>query len=140
MEHKFSFKKVLSILVVLTMVFSSVAAFAFTADAEGEDVILIDAINAASWGEDDVPFAPILVYGTENNVGGYIGGVWNAWWYKIIATYDKDADLFIVDEFLRLHGFGIVDCQIDYFLSYGSDFLPHQSFVCLQSPRSVTTS
>ncbi len=104
MEHKFSFKKVLSILVVLTMVFSSVAAFAFSANAEGEDVILIDAINAASWGEDEVPFAPILVYGTDKNVGELIGGVWNAWWLKIIATYDEATDLFTVEEKLANDG------------------------------------
>ncbi len=105
MEHKFSFKRVLSILVVLTMVFSSVAVFAFNANAEDTDsVILIDAVNAASWADGEAVYGPILVYGTENTIEGYIGGIWNGWWYKIFATYDEAEGGFIVSEKLPNDG------------------------------------
>ena len=96
MEHKFSIRKALSLIVVLAMVLSTVAAFAFTASADDEQVLKIDAINAASWGEDAVKYGAILVYGTEKNVGEYIGGVWNSWWYKITAAYDEETGLFTV--------------------------------------------
>ena len=44
---------------------------------ESKGTILVDAVNAASWAEGSAIYGTILVYGTENTVSGYIGGVWN---------------------------------------------------------------
>ncbi|MBR5779520.1 MAG: hypothetical protein IKY21_02710, partial [Clostridia bacterium] len=71
---------------------------------ESKGTILVDAVNAASWAEGSAIYGTILVYGTENTVSGYIGGVWNGWWIKLIAEYDEATGLFEVIEKLPNDG------------------------------------
>ena len=104
MEHKFSFRRALSLIVVLAMVLSTAAVFALTASAE-DATIGLDRANHYDWTQKDfqsdsyTPTAAsageVLVAASEDAtalVGGRFGGNYFTWWYAILAEFDAAID------------------------------------------------
>ena len=110
MEHKFSFRRALSLIVVLAMVLSTAAVFALTASAE-DATIGLDRANHYDWTQKDfqsdsyTPTAAsageVLVAASDDAnalVGGRFGGNYFTWWYAILAEFDAEANVFVISE------------------------------------------
>ena len=110
MEHKFSFRRALSLIVVLAMVLSTAPVFALTASAE-DATIGLDRANHYDWTQKDfqsesyTPTAAsageVLVAASEDAtalVGGRFGGNYFTWWYAILAEFDAEANVFVISE------------------------------------------
>lgn len=106
MEQKFTFKRMLSLLVVFSMLFAS---FAVLAVAEDASVIGIDRVNHYDWTEKqynsaDYPDTAVSAgevlasASTDSTKSVYaaLGGTFFKWWYKILAEYDDESGAFII--------------------------------------------